>query len=259
MTNQNIGNVLNRTVRLARAAMLGQGELAQLTYGAFDLAVSRLQELPNEEIEVQVPIGYNPDRTAMSTTYKYNKDQLLNKYQYLAINQLTINALIQLVTLVETMLSDVLRTVISRYPQKLGGKRNLPIQAVLEATSLEEVHLRATDALLNELSYKSPADFADAIQPIVSVNLMECPAFHKYVETKATRDIFVHNRGVANDVYVRKAGSHARVQAGIALPADTTYFLESYENCLQVSHWLEHELHNQWHSSDYENNVLAKL
>jgi hypothetical protein len=124
---------------------------------------------------------------------------------------------------------------------------------VLKATTLQEIHLQATDALLNELSYKSPSEFADALQGLLSINLLECPAFHKYVEIKATRDIFIHNRGIANDIYMRKAGSHARVKTGVVLPIDLQYFLESYEICLQVTEWLEKELHAHWHSSQFEN------
>ena len=169
------------------------------------------------------------------------------------------NALVQFVTIVETMLGDAVRAVVVRYPRKLGGKRNILIETVLESTTLEEVHLRATDALLNHLSYKSPADFSESVHQLLSVNLLECPAFHRYVEIKATRDIFVHNRGVANDVYVRKAGSHARVTSGFALPADIHYFLESYEHCLQLTEWLEVELHSRWHSSDYEDRKNPQL
>ena len=252
MATTNLGNELNRIVREARGSMFDQGELAQLTYGAFDIAARSMHESQDEEIQVTFPIGYKPDKTAIPTTRTYRKEQLLSKYQYLAFHQLTVNALVHLVTLVETMLGDVVRTVVRRYPQKLSGKRNLSIQAILESTSLEEVHIRATDALLNELAYKSPAEFAESIEPLLSVNLLECPAFHRYIEVKATRDIFIHNRGIANDVYVRKAGSHARFNSGMALPADINYFLESYEHCLQVADWLETELHNHWHSSEFE-------
>ncbi len=232
--------------------MFDQGELAQLTYGAFDIAARGMQDMEQEEIEVTFPVGYSADKSAIPSTRKYRKDQLLSKYQFLAFHQLSVNALVQLVTIVETMLGDIVRAVVMRYPQKLGGKRSLSIQAVLESTSLEEVHLRATDALINELAYKSPPEFADSMQDLLSVNLLVCPAFHKYMEVKATRDIFIHNRGVANEVYVRKAGSHARVKEGMGLPADIQYFLESYEYCIQIAEWLEIELNGHWHSSEYE-------
>ncbi len=48
---------------------------------------------------------------------------------------------------------------------------------------------------------------------------------------------------MANEIYMRKADSHARVKAGMLLPVDTQYFLESYESCLQFTEWLEKELH----------------
>lgn len=252
MTAVNLGNQLNQIVTSARHTMFDQGELAQLTYGAFDIAARGMQSMEQEKIEVTFPVGYKPDKTAIQSTRTYRKEELLSKYQYLAFHQLSVNALVQLVTIVETMLGDIVRAVVVRYPQKLGGKRSLPIQTVLESTSLEEVHLRATDALLNELAYKSPNEFADSVQQLLSVNLLECPAFHRYMEVKATRDIFIHNRGIANDVYVRKAGTPARVKSGMALPADIHYFLESYEHCLQIADWLEEELHGHWHSSEYE-------
>jgi len=201
---------------------------------------------------VSFPIGYRPDKTAILSTRKYTKQELLERYQFLALHQMPANGIAQLVTIVEALLGDVLRSVIVRYPQKLGAKRSLQLQVVLEAQTLEEVHLKATDSLLNELSYKSPAEFAEALESLLSINLLECPAFHKYIELKATRDIHVHNRGVVNDTYMKKAGSHARVKNGVFLPVDISYFLESYEACLQLAEWLESELDQHWHSSERE-------
>jgi hypothetical protein len=252
MTAVNIGDQLNQIVFAARAAMFDQGELAQLTYGAFDIAARGMQESGREEIEVTFPVGFKADKTAIQSTKKYRQEELLAKYQFLAFQQLCINGILQLVTLVEAMLSDVLRSVVVRYPHKIGGKRAIPVQSILLSTSMEEVHLRATDALLNELSYKSPGEFAEAMEQFLSINLLECSAFHCYVEIKASRDVFIHNRGIANDVYARKSGSHARVRSGMQLPANTQYFMESYEYCLQVADWLEEQLHGHWHSSAYE-------
>lgn len=259
MPTPNLGNQLNQIVAGARHAMFDQGELAQLTYGAFDIAARSMQESDREEIEVTFPVGYMADRRTIPSTRTYRKDELLSKYQFLAFHQLSVNALVQLITLVETMLGDLVRAVVVRYPQKLGAKRSIPIQAVLESTSMEEVHIRATDALLNELAFKSPAEFAEQVDQLLSVKLLECPAFHRYMEVKATRDIFIHNRGIANDVYCRKAGTHGRVKSGMALPADIQYFLESYEQCLQLADWLEAELHSRWHSSIYEERMAPQL
>ncbi|PTB91953.1 hypothetical protein C9974_14190 [Marinobacter sp. B9-2] len=259
MSGANVGNSLNKIVSGARNTLFEQGELAQLTYGAFDIAARGMQESEQEEIEVTFPVGWRPDKTAINSTRIYQKNELLGRYQLLAFNHLAINGIIQLVAIVEAMLGDVVRKIILQYPQKLSAKRTINLKSILEAASIEEVHLRATDQLLNEMSYKSPKEFAEFLEGMISVNLLECPAFHRYMEVKASRDIFIHNRGMVNDVYLRKAGSHQRAQAGARLPADVQYFLESYEFCLQLSDWLEIQLHERWHSSEFEERSRSVL
>ena len=252
MSTENLGNNLNRVVNNAKHALFNQGELAQLSYGAFDTAVLEMQASKDEEITVSFPVGWQPNKQAILSEKKYKKEELLKRYQFLAFHQLPVNGLVQLVTIVESVLSDIIRAVILKYPKKLGSKRTVKLQMVLEASTIEEVHLQATDSLLNELAYKSPAELAEAVKPLLSLNLLECPSFHKYMEIKASRDIFIHNRGVVNVIYLRKAGSHARAAENTQLPADISYFLESYESCLQMVEWLELQLHEHWHSSNLE-------
>lgn len=252
MNLPNLGNVLYQLVTTARHSLFDQGELAQLTYGAFDVAANNVGTSESEIIEISYPVGYRPDKTTIISTVKYTKPQLLSRYQFLAHTQMPLNGIAQLVTITESLLSDVVRAVIVRYPHKLGTKRTIQLQRVLAAENLEEVHMHATDSFINELSYKSPIDFASALHDLLSVNLLECPAFHKYVELKATRDIHVHNRGYVNETYLKKAASHARARDKMLLPVDIQYFLDSYEACLQLTEWLEHELNQHWHSSERE-------
>ena len=235
--------------------LFDQCELAQLTYSALDKAATETQESDQEEIKVTFPVRYNADKTAVESTRKYTKERILTRYQLLAYHQLPVNYLIQLVTSVETMLSDVLRILIMQYPKKLGSKRSISMRSVLESSSIEEIHLCATNTLLNELAYKSPTDFANLVENIISINLLECPAYHRYVEIKATRDIYIHNRGIANDIYLKKSGIHARVKLNENIPVTLQYYLESYESCLQITEWLESELHQHWHSSEREERI----
>jgi hypothetical protein len=248
----NIGNTLYQITRDAKFQLFNQGEQAQLVYSAFDVVANNVQQSPDEQISVQVPIGYKPDKTTMLSTRLYGKQELLSRYQFLAFQQLPANGVVQLVTIIEAMFGDVVRSIVLKFPQKLGAKRSITMQAVFDSKSIEEVHIRASDTLLNELAYKSPQEFSEALNSLLSINLLECPAFHKYMELKATRDIYIHNRGVANEIYLRKAGNHARVTAQQPLPVNIQYFLESYEQCLQLTEWLQARLHDLWHSSDLE-------
>jgi len=259
MTNTNLGNKLYSIVSHFRGALFNQAEFVQLTYGALEAAFQAIHDSDKKEIEVTYPVGYSPDRKTIPYTVARTKEEMLHKYQFLAFNQLSINGMFQLVVIVEAMLGDVISAVVQKYPHKLNPKRSITLQVVLEATSIEEVHIRATNELLNELSYQSPNEYAKSMQKLISINILECPAFHKYLETKASRDIFIHNRGVANDIYFRKSGSHSRARkVGDTLPIDNVYFLESYEACLQITEWLETKLHDIWHSSDLEAKVARE-
>ncbi len=258
MAGNNLGNKLYQRIGLAKRALFLQGEMAQLTYLAFEKVAKEVKEDEKEEFEISYPVGYLPEKRAISSSRKYKKDDLINQYSYLSNYQLAINGVYQLVTIMEALFSDIIRQVILKFPNKLGDKRSIKSSVVLSASSIEEIILQAIDAMLNELSYKSPKDFSEECSYLLSINLLECPAFHKYIETKASRDIYIHNQGTANDIYVTKSQSHARVNSGEFLPINNVYFLESYESCLQITEWLEANLHDVWHSSEYEDYLKSR-
>lgn len=201
---------------------------------------------------VHFPVGYKADKQTVHGMREYARADLIRQYEFLALHILPLNGLVQLVTILEALLTDVVRLVVLKYPKKLGGRRQVALEVILQASTLDEIQIRATDALINELSYESPSGFSEAMQKLLSIDLQGCAAFHRYIEIKATRDIYIHARGVANEVYVKKAGNHARVKSGEPLPIHIAYFLESYESCLQLTEWLEEELHQQWHSDELE-------
>ncbi len=130
---------------------------------------------------------------------------------------------------------------------------------MIEAKSLEEIKISLVNSIINELAYKSPKDFAEEFAKYIGINLLEKPAFHKYIELKATRDIYIHNQGVANEIYLSKADTLARVKSGIFLPVDIQYFLQSYECCLQITEILEAELNKIWPSPEYLKNKSQNL
>lgn len=250
--NYDFGDILNRIVCAERGLMFDQGELAQLTLGAFDLAVKSAESDENVEFVVKFPVGYHSSGVAMKTNRTYSKDQFLDRYKYLAEHLLAVNGVFHLVSRVETMFLKVMREVIIKYPRKIGAKRTLTVESILEAVSIEELHLKATDLLLNELSYKTPKEFAESLNQLVGVDLLQCPAFAPYIEVKAARDIYIHNEGVANDIYARKSGVNSRAAVGTKIPFDNKYFLHSYEYCLQIADWFEESLHKLWPSARYD-------
>ncbi|MCA9484422.1 MAG: hypothetical protein KC553_11875, partial [Nitrospina sp.] len=135
---------------------------------------------------------------------------------------------------------------------KLPGNRKIEISKILNCETLESVHIVAAQSFIRDLTYKSPKEFADSVENIFNLNLLEVAQFQKYIEIKATRDIFIHNQGITNEIYVLKAGSLSRARAGEVLPINNNYFLQSYETCIQLTEFLRDHLHDKWHSPENE-------
>jgi len=245
------GDRLNEMINNSRAVLFLQGEMAQLTYISYEKFIELVNNDESETIPITYPVGLRPDNTLINTTREYTKQELIERYQLLALDKLPIDGILKLVTLMETLLNDILRRILIEYPNKIPNKRKIDVEKALNASSLEEIKLYIVDNILNDIAYKSPKDYADEFNKYVGVNLLENPIFHKYIELKATRDIHIHNNGIANEIYRAKAGVMARINTDTFLPVTVQYFLQSYECCLQLNELLESELDKIWPSQDY--------
>jgi hypothetical protein len=261
---ETFGNRLNQLIQNAKSALFLQGEMAQLTYLSFEKNVEWITALEDgKTIPISYPLGFRADNTAiMSSPREYSKQELIDWYAHLGLNKLPIDSIFQLVTIMETLLNDVLKSILIEYPNKIPSKKQINVKSVLSSTSIEQIKLTIVDEILNKIAYKSPKEYAEEFDSYAGVNLLESPVFHKYIELKATRDIHIHNSGIANDIYLNKAGVSARVKNGQYLPVTIQYFLSSYEQCLQLNEVLETELDKIWPSEEFrerkENNQQLK-
>ncbi|APZ47661.1 hypothetical protein BW723_15790 [Polaribacter reichenbachii] len=257
---ETFGNRINDLIQVNKSLLFLQGEMAQLTYLSFEQNIKWINNLEEgATIPISYPLGFKADNTAiMSTPRNYTKDELTEKYAHLGMNKLPIDAIFQLVTIMETLMNDILRTILIEYPSKIPSKKKVDIDCVLNASSLEQAKITIIDGILNEIAYKSPKDYASEFEKYTSVKLLENPVFHKYIELKATRDIHIHNGGTANEIYLIKSGVVARVKNGEFLPVDIQYFLMSYEQCLQLNEILEKELDKIWPSENFRKSETKK-
>jgi hypothetical protein len=228
------------------AGILRIAEAVQLSADAFYWVARQIEEGDRDEWTMQHPVGLHADGQIIPSEKKWSKAELSRRYREIASLSLPVTGVYQLVTITEAWLLHVLRRVLIQFPHKMGQKRQVPAASILSAPTLEAARLAATDAYLHEMAYKGPRDFGDAASDILGVRIAEIPAFSRYLEVKATRDIWIHNLGWANEIYLFKAGSHARVKAGQPLPVDTRYFLHSYETCLQLLEETHDRLEEIW-------------
>jgi len=249
---ETFGDRLYKKVDNQRFQLFIQGELAELTYQAYQLSINSVANSDNDKIEITYPVGFKADKTSTSFTQTYGKEDLISRYEYLCTSQLPINGVYQLVTITEVLLVTILRDILLEFPSKIPSKRKIDVELVLESISLDDAKNLIINSIINELNYKSPRDFAEEFEKYTGVKLLEQPAFHKYIELKATRDVYIHNSGVATSIYTNKAGTLSRVQIGEFLPVTVQYFLESYECCLQLTEVLDVLLNKIWPSPAYQ-------
>lgn len=245
---ESFGDKLYNKLMEARNNLWLQGEIAELTYSSFASHVNTIDQSDLPQYQVNYPIGFRADNTAINSSVVYTKEELTRRITWLANYQLPVNSIYQIVTITENMFVEVLKIILFQYPNKLGNKRKIDFEHILMAASIDEIKLNIIHSVINELTYKSPKDFASELHGLIGVNLLESPAYHRYIELKATRDIYIHNNGISNEIYLSKSGVMARVANNTFLPVDINYFLRSYEACIQVSEYLEEELVKTWPS-----------
>lgn len=246
------GDRLYKKVYFSKGAIYLQGEFLQLSYQAFGRYLEYIEGSSELSIPVRYPVGMRNDSTPILSTYEISKDDLYKKYNYLSEAQLPINGIYQLVTIIENLLVDILREVLLQFPNKISSKKKFDYEIFITSNSLDEIKSTIINSIINELTYKSPKDFAEDFKNYIGLDLTKAIAFDNYIEIKATRDIHIHNQGVANDIYRSKAGTFARVNPGKNLPVDKKYFLQSYEWCIQLIGFIEKGINDIWPSSIYQ-------
>jgi len=134
----------------------------------------------------------------------------------------------QFVSLFEDFLFGLMRLWLQAYPHSLA-KKQLPVSAVLEATDLESLKLVAVNREVNELNYRKLREWFAYLDGLAKLGCPSLDVIDRLAEIKAARDVHVHNRGIANTVYVEKSGALRRCQVGERLPLPEAYHYESWE------------------------------
>lgn len=245
-TRPSLGEQLDQINNVFMDAIFNVGEGMALATDAFDAVAKQIAQ-HGKGIKMSFPIGQSPNGRIMQTEEKeIPPEALRDRFIGMRDRDLPLVVIYNLVTMCEAWMTHVLRAILVYYPRKIPQKRQVSVSSILNARTIEEAHIAAADSFLHELTYLSPRDFAKQATSIIGFDISELAAFDKYAEIKATRDIWIHNLGVANDIYCSKAGSHARTKTGTNLPVTPAYALISYEVCLQLIETAHQRLGETW-------------
>jgi len=137
------------------------------------------------------------------------------------------------VALFEDFVFALLRCWLAAYPGSLSRKL-VEVSAVLAAPDKRAIILTVVDKELNELKYERLADWFAYLERLTNLGRPAADEIRQLAEIKASRDVLVHNNGIANATYVSKAGTRARYREGERLEIPEQYHRASWEIITKV-------------------------
>jgi hypothetical protein len=164
----------------------------------------------------------------VATGSKIDERALLGRAKIYVGDYLVSSTFQHFVLLFEEFLFDLLRLWLVAHPHSLSRKQ-LEFVTVLKATDKTAIVFTVVDKELNELKYERIADWFAYLDRLVKLGCPAAGEIERLAEIKASRDILVHNKGIANLAYVSKAESRARCKDGEKLRVTEKYHRESWE------------------------------
>ncbi len=164
----------------------------------------------------------------LTTGTQVDEQVLLGLAQRYLTDYLMSSTFQHFVSLFEDFFFGLLRQWLAAYPKSLS-KKQVELDAILEAPDKSSIVLAVVDKELNELKYKRVADWFAYLDRLTKLGCPTSDETEQLAEIKASRDILVHSKGIANATYLEKAGSRARCKAGERLEVPEHYHRESWE------------------------------
>ncbi len=169
----------------------------------------------------------------LDTGNKVDEQALRSRAQLYVTEYLVSSTFQQFVAIFEEYLFDLLRLWLAAHPASLF-KKQIDLGTVLKARDTSALLMTMIDKELNELKYERVGDWFAYLERLVKLGCPTPDEIEKLAEIKASRDILVHNKGIANAVYAAKAGSRVRGGVGDVLRFSEQYHRESWEMIKKV-------------------------
>lgn len=175
------------------------------------------------------PSSYRNPATGTVTTHVELIDRLPEYQERFALE----STFQQFISIFETFFFDLLRLWLTAYPRSLGNKQ-IDLHTVLDSPDRESIILAIVNRELNAVAYEKPAQWFVYLQEKVKVTGPTPEQIDRLTEAKATRDILVHSGGIANKVYVAKAGKLACAEVDELLIVPEPYHRGIWELILDI-------------------------
>lgn len=187
-----------------------------------------------ERVEVDIkygrPLAYTNPATGTATT----QAELANRIPLYARRLIAEATFQQFLTIFEAFFTDFLRAWLRAQPHFLLPTEPVPFPDILSAPDKPALVEEAVERKVLGLFYRKPADWFKFIEDKLHLGRPTADEVARLAEAKATRDVLIHNQGVANDVYLTKSGALARHPLGEFIDLPEPYHHGVWELLLKV-------------------------
>lgn len=156
------------------------------------------------------------------------QENLLAKARGYVTEQLAEATFQQFLSIFENFCFELLCLWLMTYPQSLG-KKTVDFKTILELPDKEAITELVVRKELNEVLYDRPAEWFTYLEDRAKLGCPSVNEIERIAEAKATRDVLVHNRGIANKTYEAKAGNLSRFRLGDRIETPEDYHQETWE------------------------------
>jgi hypothetical protein len=139
----------------------------------------------------------------------------------------------QFISIFENYFFDLVRLWLTTYPKSLSGKK-VDFKDVLDAPDKDAITARVVSKEVNEILYDRPTGWFDYLEDKAKLGCPTQDEIARIAEAKASRDVLVHNRGVASKTYESKAGTLGRYKDGQRIDIPEHYHRQTWELLCKV-------------------------
>ena len=122
---------------------------------------------------------------------------------------------------------------LTAFPKSLG-KKMVDFKSILDLPDKEAIAQLVIGKELNEVLYERPSEWFAYLEERAKLGGQWNDEIEQIAEAKASRDVIVHHRKVANKIYEVKSGRLARFKDGELLDIPEQYHRETWEMLRRV-------------------------
>ena len=199
---------------------------ASIAYEAINVASANTEILSSKTFKV-------PSRSASKTRSiwrtKETLEEILNSAADTDFNYSIFTFIVaQVEAFLSDLISGVLRIDKRRLKTKVPGidhTNKIDISEIIDSDDIDDIIEQIIKKELVGIFYASPEKQFEYLEKVIGISIDDklSDLASKWKEYKATRDIIIHNSGVANEVYVKKAGDHAKWKDSESIVVDQDY------------------------------------